>query len=87
MQAISHPPTKCHRAAKNSQHSGVTVRVTMRRIPAALTAVAAIAISTPRPPSCAAAGWLRTNEEGLTSVYKSGPTFELVAQNALDRRK
>jgi hypothetical protein len=28
-----------------------------------------------------------TNEEGLTSVYKSGPTFELVAQNALDRRK
>jgi outer membrane protein assembly factor BamB len=25
-----------------------------------------------------------TNEEGLTSVYKAGPKFELVAQNALD---
>ena len=25
-----------------------------------------------------------TNEEGLTSVYKAGPKFELVAKNALD---
>jgi hypothetical protein len=25
-----------------------------------------------------------TNEEGLTSVYKAGPRFELVAQNALN---
>jgi hypothetical protein len=25
-----------------------------------------------------------TNEDGLTSVYKAGPTFELVAQNALN---